>query len=102
VTFLLLAKDINTYNRPRLFKQSSVRLAAGVFFDAVIKSTAFRKAIYEYHESQKKIKVENIQEILSASHKAPFYLNSVFDQLSEDDFGLFYSYIGVNHLLYMQ
>ncbi len=91
---LLLAKDINTYNRPRLFKQSSVRLAAGVFFDAVIKSTAFRKAIYEYHESQKKIKVENIQEILSASHKAPFYLNSVFDQLSEDDFGLFYSYIG--------
>jgi hypothetical protein len=91
---LLLAKDINDNNRPRLFKQSSVRIAAGVFFDAVIQSMTFRKAIYDYHESQKKIRVENIKEILSAGHKAPFYLNSVFDQLSDDDFGLFYSYIG--------
>jgi hypothetical protein len=90
---LLLAKDINDDNRPRLFKQSSVRIAAGVFFDAVIQSMTFRKAIYEYHESQKKIRVENIKEILSAGHKAPFYLNSVFDQLSDDDFDLFYSYI---------
>jgi hypothetical protein len=91
---LLLAKDINTGNQPRLFKQSSVRLAAGVFFDAVIQSNTFRKAIYEYHESQRKIKVENIKEILTAGHKAPFYLNSVFDQLSDEDFSLFYSYIG--------
>ncbi len=88
---LLLAKDVNI---PRLYKQSSVRLAAGVFFDAVIQSAEFRKAIYDYHESQKKIKVENIKEILSEGHKAPFYLNSVFDQLTDDDFGLFYSYIG--------
>jgi hypothetical protein len=93
---LLLAKDSNDNNRPRLFKQSSVRIAAGVFFDAVINSVTFRKAIYEYHESQKKIRVENIKEILSAGHKAPFYLNSVFDQLTEDDFGLFYSYIGTS------
>ena len=91
---LLLAKDINSGNQPRLFKQSSVRLAAGVFFDAVIQSNTFRKAIYEYHESQRKIKVENIKEILTAGHKAPFYLNSVFDQLSDEDFSLFYSYIG--------
>jgi len=91
---LLLAKDINVGNKPRLYKQSSVRIAAGVFFDAVIQSTAFRKAIFDYHESQKKIKVENIQEIKSAGHKAPFYLNSVFDQLTDDDFSLFYSYIG--------
>lgn len=91
---LLLAKDINSGNQPRLFKQSSVRIAAGVFFDAVIQSNTFRKAIYDYHESQRNIKVENIKEILSAGQKAPFYLNSVFDQLSEDDFSLFYSYIG--------
>lgn len=91
---LLLAKDINVGNKPRLFKQSSVRMAAGVFFDAVTHSTAFRKAIYDYHESQKKIRVENIQEIKSAGHKAPFYLNSIFDQLTDDDFALFYSYIG--------
>ena len=93
---LLLAKDINDNNRPRLFKQSSVRMAAGVFFEAVIQSMTFRKAIFDYHESQKKIRVENIKEILSAGHKAPFYLNSVFDQLTEDDFGLFYSYIGTS------
>jgi len=91
---LLLARDINSGNQPRLFKQSSVRIAAGVFFDAVIQSNTFRKAIYEFHESQRKIKVENIKEILTAGHKAPFYLNSVFDQLSDDDFSLFYSYIG--------
>jgi hypothetical protein len=91
---LLLAKDINANNMPRLYKQSSVRVAAGVFFDAVIKSATFRKAIYDYHESQKKIRVENIKEILSEGHKAPFYLNSVFDQLTDDEFGAFYAYIG--------
>jgi hypothetical protein len=91
---LLLAKDINAGNRPRLYKQSSVRIAAGVFFDAVIQSAIFRRAIFDYHESQKNVKVENIREIMSAGHKAPFYLNSVFDQLTDDDFGLFYSYIG--------
>ncbi|MDR1723188.1 MAG: hypothetical protein LBR84_04515 [Tannerella sp.] len=91
---LLLAKDITANNTPRMYKQSSVRIAAGVFFDAVIKSATFRKAIYNYHQGQNHIKVENIQEILLEGHKAPFYLNSVFDQLSDDDFALFYSFIG--------
>lgn len=95
---LLLAKDINNGNTPYLYKQSSVRLAAGVFFDAVIRSNKFRNAIYGYHESQKgqpnSINVEHIQDILVSNKKAPFYLNSVFDQLSDDNFGLFYSYIG--------
>jgi hypothetical protein len=91
---LLLAKDINAGNAPRLYKQSSLRIAAGVFFDAVIKSADFRKAIYDYHQGQKKIKVENIREILSEGYKAPFYLNSVFDQLTDDDFSVFYSFIG--------
>jgi len=91
---LILAKDINADNAPRLYKQSSVRIAAGVFFDAVINSSTFRKAIYGYHQGQNRIKVENIDKILSEGHKAPFYLNSVFDQLSDDDFSAFYSYIG--------
>jgi hypothetical protein len=91
---LILAKDINAGNEPRLYKQSSVRIAAGVFFDAVIKSAKFRKSIYDYHQGQKRIKVENIKEILSEGHKAPFYLNSVFDQLGDDDFSSFYSFIG--------
>jgi hypothetical protein len=89
---LLLARDKTA--TPHLYKQSSVRIAAGVFFNAVIKSATFRKAIYNYHQGQKRIKVENIQEILSEGHKAPFYLNSVFDQLTDDDFSAFYSFIG--------
>jgi hypothetical protein len=91
---LILAKDINADNAPRLYKQSSVRIAAGVFFDAVIKSATFRKAIFNYHQGQKRIKVENIQEILWEEKKSPFYLNNVFDQLTEDDFSAFYSFIG--------
>jgi len=91
---LLLAQDITRMNKPHLFKQSSVRIAAGVFFDAVIKSATFRRAIYNYHQQQNKINVENIQEILTEGYKAPFYLNSVFDQLTEKDFPLFYTYIG--------
>jgi hypothetical protein len=91
---LILAQDINSDNEAKLFKQSSVRIAAGVFFDAITNSASFRKAIFDYHQQQKKIKVENIREIQSAGHKAPFYLNNVFDQLTEDDFALFYTYIG--------
>lgn len=92
---LLLANYMNEQNNivPKLYKQSSIRLAAGVFFDAVTKSNVFRKAIYNYHQSQKKIKVENIQEILTEGNKAPFYLNSVFDQLTDDSFRSFYSFI---------
>jgi hypothetical protein len=91
---LILAKDINSNNEPRLFKQSSVRVAAGVFFDAISNSSLFRKAIFDFHQQQSRIKVENIREIQSAGQKAPFYLNSVFDQLRDDDFALFYTYIG--------
>lgn len=91
---LLLSRDVTNNNKPRLFKQSSVRIAAGVFFDAVIESNTFRRAIFEFHESQRKINVENIKDILKEGHKAPFYLNSVFDQLTEDDSKAFYSFIG--------
>jgi len=93
---LLLCRDVTDGNKPRLYKQSSVRIAAGVFFDAVIKSETFRRAIFNYHEQQKQIKVENIQEILSAGYKAPFYLNSVFDQLTDNDSVKFYSFLGRN------
>jgi hypothetical protein len=78
---------------PRLYKQSSIRIAAGVFFKAVQNSSIFRKAIVKYHNSQNKIKITNIDEISSDGKKAPFYLNSLFDQLTDDTFGLFYSSI---------
>ena len=92
---LLLARDINNDNKPRLYKQSSVRIAAGVFFDAVTNSALFRRALYNFHESHStRIKVENIRDVLKESKKAPFYLNNVFDQLRENEFALFYSHIG--------
>lgn len=90
---LLLAKNSNHNNEETLFSQSSVRIAAGVFFDAVIKSQQFRRAIFEFHESQKTIHVENIRDILSNGEKAPFYLNSVFDQLTPYNSSEFYSWI---------
>jgi hypothetical protein len=87
--------DILLLSNDKLYKQSSVRIAAGVFFEAVIESAVFRKAIYSYHEGQRRIKVENIKEILTNANKAPFYLNSLFDQLTDDDFAPFYSHIAM-------
>jgi hypothetical protein len=90
---LLLANYINQRGDtvPKLYKQSSIRLAANVFFDAVIKSATFRKAIVKYHNGQNKIHIENIDEILTDGRKAPFYLNSLFDQLTDDTFSSFYA-----------
>lgn len=95
---LLLAKDPNNGNSSSLYRESSVRLAAGVFFDAVIKSDSFRQALVNFHEGKKtKVYVTNIKEILTEPQKAPYYLNSIFDQLkSENDYEEFYSSIDAN------
>jgi hypothetical protein len=91
---LLLANRISNGNTvAHLYKQSSIRLAAGVFFKAVQNSATFRKAMVKYHNGQNKIKITNIDEITTDGKKAPFYLNSLFDQLTNDTFGLFYSSI---------
>ena len=94
---LLLAQYRNHNNvHNRLYTQSSVRIAAGVFFNAVIKSAIFRKAIFDYHNQQRRFIVENIREICDERQKskAPFYLNCVFDRLTSADFAEFYAYIG--------
>lgn len=95
---LLLAKDPNNGNNSSLYRESSVRLAAGVFFNAVIKSESFRQALVNFHEGKKTgVYVANIKEILSEPQKAPYYLNSIFDQLkSENDYEEFYSSIDAN------
>ena len=92
---LLLAKDPSNNNKASLFRESSVRLAAGVFFDAVIKSELFRQALVNFHESnQKSVYVSNIKEVLTEPKKAPYYLNNIFDQLkSSDDYDSFYETI---------
>lgn len=92
---LLLAKDPSNGNSSSLYRESSVRLAAGVFFNAVIKSESFRQALVNFHEGKKTgVYVANIKEILFEPQKAPYYLNSIFDQLkSENDYEEFYSSI---------
>lgn len=95
---LLLAKDPNHGNRASLYRESSVRLAAGVFFNAVIKSQSFRQALVNFHEGKKTdVYVANIQEILTAASKAPYYLNSIFDQLkTPEEYEEFYQSIDTN------
>lgn len=92
---LLLAKNPNNNNLNSLYRESSVRLAAGAFFDAVIKSETFRQALVNFHESnQKTVYVSNIKEVLSEANKGPYYLNNIFDQLkTSDDYDMFYDSI---------
>lgn len=95
---LLIAKNPNNNNRYSLFRESSVRLAAGVFFDAVKKSEQYRQALVDFHESHVTgVYVENIKEILDHPDKAPYYLNSIFDQLkSQEDYDAFYDSLSSN------
>lgn len=92
---LLLAKNPKHNNKASLYRESSVRLASGVFFDAIIKSESFRQALVNFHESsQKTVYVSNIKDVLLEPSKAPYYLNNIFDQLkSSDDYENFYDTI---------
>lgn len=82
----------------RLYTQCSVRMAAGVFFDAIINSRKFRDCIRTFHASrQTKIRVEDIDTIDKEPSRAPYYLNNIFDQLHGDsEFKTFYSYLKAN------
>lgn len=95
---LLLAKNPKDNNQPSLFRESSVRLAAGVFFDAVIKSEQFRQALLAFHEGHKtKVYVENIKEVMTHPDKAPYFLNNIFDQLkTQEDYDEFYDSLAAN------
>ena len=79
----------------RLFTQCSVRMAAGVFFDAIIGSKKFRDCIRNFHASKEThIKVEDIDSIEVDPLRAPYYLNNIFDQLHGDaEFKKFYGYL---------
>lgn len=95
---LLIARNPHNNNRNSLFRESSVRIAAGVFFDAVRKSAQYRQALVDFHRSRTtKVYVENIIDIIDHPDKAPYYLNSIFDQLKEQsDYDAFYESIGAN------
>lgn len=95
---LLIAKNPQDNNKYSLFRESSVRLAAGVFFDAVKKSEQYRQALVDFHEGHDTaVYVENIKEIIDHPDKAPYYLNSIFDQLkSQEDYDAFYASLSAN------
>ena len=95
---LLLAKDPTNNNKQSLYCESSVRLAAGVFFDAIIKSDTFRQALVNFHEgSQRSVYVSNIKDVLTEPKKAPYYLNNIFDQLkTPEDYDNFYDAINID------
>lgn len=89
---MLIAKNLKDRNAASLYRESSVRLASGVFFDAIIRSELFRDALFRYHESnQRSVYVNDIKGLKDDPDKAPYYLNSIFDQLrTADDYNRFY------------
>ncbi|MBX9091997.1 hypothetical protein O1504_02870 [Bacteroides fragilis] len=95
---LLIAKNPQDNNKPSLFRESSVRLAAGVFFDVVIKSEQFRQALVDFHEGHNtNVHVENIKDVLTHPDKAPYFLNNIFDQLkTQDEYDVFYDSLAAN------
>ncbi|MDD6928145.1 MAG: hypothetical protein PUI89_02475 [Bacteroidales bacterium] len=95
---LILGKDPNNGNRVSLLRESSVRMAAGVFFNTVIKSQEFREALISFHEGRRtNVNVSNIKALQSEPSKAPYFLNSIFDQLqTEEEYDEFYRSIDNN------
>ena len=96
---LMLAKDPTNNGEPALLKESSVRLAAGVFFDAVTGSQRFREALVTFHGGHKTgVNVMNIEELMNSVNKdkAPYYLNCIFDQLKANEYNTFYESLDAN------
>lgn len=96
---LLLAKDPFNNGEPSLLKESSVRLAAGVFFDAVTGSQRFREALVTFHGGHNTgVNVMNIEELMDSTNrdKAPYYLNCIFDQLKAHEYSIFYESLDAN------
>ena len=86
-------------NADTLLTQSSVRMAGGFFFKAINSSAKFRRSLFNFHQSHiTNIDIKNIDDVVSSDpeiySRAPYYLNSIFDQLNTDtDFYNFYDFI---------
>lgn len=94
---LLLARDPQNNGEKTLFGESSIRLAAGVFFNTVngsgFGSQQFRNALVTFHGGHNtSVNVMNINEITRPENKnkAPYYLNCIFDQLKPEEYDKFY------------
>ncbi len=100
---LLLARDTQNNGQPTLFAESSIRLAAGVFFNTLNGngngSQQFRNALVTFHGGHNTgVNVMNINEITRPENcsKAPYYLNCIFDQLKPQEYDTFYQSLAAN------
>ena len=100
---LLLARDAQNNGQPTLFTESSIRLAAGVFFNTLngsgVGSQQFRNALVTFHGGHNtSVNVMNINEITRPENrnKAPYYLNCIFDQLKPEEYDSFYQSLAAN------
>ena len=100
---LLLARDTQHGGQPTLFAESSIRLAAGVFFNTLNGSgpgsQQFRNALVTFHGGHNTgVNVMNIDEISRPENrnKAPYYLNCIFDQLKPEEYDRFYQSLAGN------
>lgn len=100
---LLLARDAQNNGQPTLFTESSIRLAAGVFFNTLngsgVGSQQFRNALVTFHGGHNtSVNVMNINEITRSENrnKAPYYLNCIFDQLKPEEYDIFYQSLAGN------
>lgn len=100
---LLLARDAQNNGQPTLFTESSIRLAAGVFFNTLngsgVGSQQFRNALVTFHGGHNtSVNVMNINEIIRPENrnKAPYYLNCIFDQLKPEEYDIFYQSLAGN------
>ncbi len=100
---LLLARDTRNNGQPTLFAESSIRLAAGVFFNTLngsgYGSQQFRNALVTFHGGHNTgVNVMNINEISRPENrdKAPYYLNCIFDQLKPEEYDKFYQSLAGN------
>lgn len=89
---MLMATDAG---ESTLIAESSIRLSAGAFFNAVKDSPQFRRALVEFNDlNQDIVYVSGIKSIKTDGSKAPFYLNSIFDQLiTKENYDRFYNFI---------
>ena len=92
----ILITGRNPQGNIQLYTQCSLRIAANHFFKAINASEKFRKALHRFHESKTtKVKVINIDDIINPSKeiysRSPYYLNNIFDQLSNNEFDTFYN-----------
>lgn len=100
---LLLARDPQNNGQNTLFNESSIRLAAGVFFNTIngigVNSQLFRNALVTFHGGHLTgVNVMNINELSRPENrnKAPYYLNCIFDQLKPEEYDTFYKSLAGN------